>query len=296
MNYLEAEDDGHGPVPMEVGAMKGKKGDKGKKGCGKGKYGKSFGKYDKNNEYSKNNEYGKGNETGKEKRKKGKGKGQGKDEKPAPSSSFQGCCRSRAKWEHKASECWQCYVQAVEEVPSSFAGSVAPSAAITPAAAKTAASVQELNDEHEPGWIFGVMGESVASVTTGTDDLWNELVLDSGSVSTACPYAWCSDISVNDGDKVCLKDIQQRRIPSHGSRVAPVELWGPKGRVECKVKFDVADVAYPVVSLGKMIESGFTFSSDDYKCYMHKDNKRVEIFRKGRIFVLKMRRSNGGAH
>ena len=29
MNYLEAEDDGHGPVPMEVGAMKGKKGDKG---------------------------------------------------------------------------------------------------------------------------------------------------------------------------------------------------------------------------------------------------------------------------
>ena len=25
MNFLEAEDDGHGPVPMEVGAMKGKK-------------------------------------------------------------------------------------------------------------------------------------------------------------------------------------------------------------------------------------------------------------------------------
>ena len=52
----------------------------------------------------------------------------------------------------------------------------------------------------------------------------------------------------------------------------------------------MADVAYPVVSLGKMIESGFTFSFDDYKCYMHKDNQRVEIFRKKRIFVLKMRR------
>ena len=47
---MEAEDDGRGPVPMEVGAMKGKKGDKGKKGYGKGKYGKSFGKYDKSNE------------------------------------------------------------------------------------------------------------------------------------------------------------------------------------------------------------------------------------------------------
>ena len=75
MNYLEAEDDGHGPVPMEVGAMKGKKGDKGKKGYGKGKYGKSFGKYDTNNEYSKNNGYGKGSEKGNEKGKKSKGKG-----------------------------------------------------------------------------------------------------------------------------------------------------------------------------------------------------------------------------
>ena len=130
----------------------------------------------------------------------------------------------------------------------------------------------------------------MSSVTAGTDDLWGELVLDSGSVSTAFPYAWCSDISVNDGDKVYLQDIQQRRIPSHGSRVVPLELWDPEGRVECKVKFDVADVAYPAVSLGKMIESGFTFSFDDYKCFMHKDNQRVEIFQKGRIFVLKTKR------
>ena len=70
-------------------------------------------------------------------------------------------------------------------------------------------------------------------------------------MSTACPYAWCSDISLNNEDKVHLQDIQQRRIPSHGSRVVPVELWDPEGCVECKVKFDVADVAYPVVSFGK---------------------------------------------
>ena len=44
MSYLETEDDGYGPVPMEVGAMKGKKGDRGKKGCGQGKYGNIFGK------------------------------------------------------------------------------------------------------------------------------------------------------------------------------------------------------------------------------------------------------------
>ena len=91
----------------------------------------------------------------------------------------------------------------------------------------------------------------MASVTTDIDDLWDELVLDSGSVSTARPYAWCSDISVNDMEKAYLQDIQQSRIPSHGLRVVPLVLWGLEGRVDCKVKFDVADVAYPVVSLGK---------------------------------------------
>ena len=47
-------------------------------------------------------------------------------------------------------------MQAVE-VPSFSASSVAQRAATTPAAAKTAASIQEFNDEQEPGWIFGVM-------------------------------------------------------------------------------------------------------------------------------------------
>ena len=46
--------------------------------------------------------------------------------------------------------------------------------------AKTAALIQEFNVEQGTGWIFGVMGGSVASVTTGSDNLWDELVLDSG--------------------------------------------------------------------------------------------------------------------
>ena len=89
---------------------------------------------------------------------------------------------------------------------------MAPSAATTPAAAKTAASTQEFNDEwQEPGWIFCVMGGSVAAVTIGTDDL-NELVLDSGSVWTACPLEWCSNISVNNEGSVLAKHSMQCSI------------------------------------------------------------------------------------
>ena len=79
MNYLEAEDDGYGPVPMEVGAMKGKQGDKGNKGYGKGKYGKSLGKYDKSNEHNKNNDNGKSNELRKEKKEERKAKEKDKE-------------------------------------------------------------------------------------------------------------------------------------------------------------------------------------------------------------------------
>ena len=160
---------------------------------------------------------------------------------------------------------------------------MAPSAAATPAAAKTAAAIQEVNDENEPGWIFVMVDGSVASVTTDRDDVWDELVLDSGSVSTACPHAWCSDISVNDKEIGYLRDSQQRRTPS--ARLTSGGRWSfgvQKEVFSARSKFDVADVAYPVVSLGKMIESGFTCSFDDCKCYMHRGNKRVEIFRKGR--------------
>ena len=94
MNYLEAEDDGHGPVPMDVGAMKGKKGDRHKRGYDKGKIGTKLGKYDKSNEHNKRNDYSRGSEKGRERRKKGKRKGQGKDVKPAATSSFQGYCRT----------------------------------------------------------------------------------------------------------------------------------------------------------------------------------------------------------
>ena len=199
-------------------------------GYGKGKHGGGFGKYDKNNEHSKNNGHGKGSEKGKGK--KGKGKRQGKDEKPAHNSNFQGYCRSCGQWGHKASECWQRNVQAVVEFPRLSATSEAQSATTAPVATKTTPSLQEIHDEHEPGWVFGVMGGSVSSITTGTGDLWDELVLDSGSVPTACPYAWCSD-SVNDGDKVHL----HRRVLEGTKRLEQWNVRMEQCRLSCACYF-----------------------------------------------------------
>ena len=75
---------------------------------------------------------------------------------------------------------------------------MAPSAVTKTIATKTAAVIQEVNDEKDPGWIFGTNNGTVASVVTDRNDLWDELVVDSGSVSTARPHSWCADIGVND--------------------------------------------------------------------------------------------------
>ena len=56
---------------------------------------------------------------------------------------------------------------------------------------------------------------------------------------------------MNDKEKAYLQNIQQRRIPSHGLRVVPLELWVRKEIVQCKIMFDVAHVAYPNGITGK---------------------------------------------
>ena len=129
------------------------------------------------------------------------------------------------------------------------------------------------------------MGGSVSSVTT----------------SLICGTSLCSAVgqcrrhvrmhgvrtSVGKTETTCTcKTFRNAESHRMDQKVLPVELWGPGGRDDCKVKFDVADVAYPVLTLAMMMESAFTFIFDDYKCYMHKNNQRVEIFRKSRIFVL----------
>ena len=101
-------------------------------------------------------------------------------EKDKEKTSFQGY-KTCGKWRHKASERWQGYVQAMEEVPSSSTNSVAPSATTTPTVAKTAALIQEFNIEQGPGWIFGVVGGSqLVQTICGMSSCW--ISVDSMSV------------------------------------------------------------------------------------------------------------------
>ena len=149
MNYLEAEDDGHGPVPTKSEQRRARKETEARRAMAK----ENLAKIWESTTEARNTARGTRSATAvrKEEKEQRKAKEKDKDEKPAANSSFLGYCRTCGKWRHKASECWQGYVQAVEDVPSSSASSVAPSAATTPAAAKTVALIQEFNVEQGPG-------------------------------------------------------------------------------------------------------------------------------------------------
>ena len=199
VKYLEAEDDSHGPVPMEVGAMKGKKGDKDKKGHGKGKYVKRLGKYDNSNEYSKNNEYGKGNEKIKkeERKAKEKDKEQTRSQRQIRVSKAtaghvagggtrrvsvgKGTCKPWRKFRVLLRVQWR-QVQRqhlrLRRQQRLFKNSV----------------MSRNQDGFSACWVGQWRQSQLVQMICGI----------SWCVSTACPYTWCSDISVNNEDKVYL--------------------------------------------------------------------------------------------
>ena len=73
--------------------------------------------------------------------------------------------------------------------------------------------------------IFGVMGGSVASVTTGTDDLWDEL-------------CWTVDQCRRHvhmlGVRTSVWTTETRCICKTFSNAESHRMDGPEGRVECK--------------------------------------------------------------
>ena len=175
MQYLHSGD--LNEDAMDVGAMygKGKKGKHGDKGKGKGDKG------------------------GKD---KGRGKVKGKTKNKG--AKFEGTCDKCGKFGHRWRDCYV-KVAAVEdgaegtwdywpETPSSTTQQQqqTPPAPLQGPPAPVRAVTYATHEQEEPcGWFFAVsfaVPENEDGVIAGIVDGWQEIVLDSGSVSTACPF------------------------------------------------------------------------------------------------------------
>ncbi len=86
-----------------------------------------------------------------------------------------------------------------------------------------------------------------------------------------------------------LSDIERNAVLCYGTQKIELDIFSNYGPVGDRVEFDVADVAFPVISMGKMVDSGFRFVIDAPDCWMVKGDRWVNVYRKGRTFVLRLK-------
>ena len=280
---------------MDVGAVfgkgkgKGKKGDR-NKGQEKGSSEKGKGKYEKG-------DYGKG-------AKKGIGKGaKGKDtatNQVPQGERIQGYCSSCGKWGHPARSCWSTkpvgFVDAdnselgpsASEMASSSSSSVPPVGAIFYDMAKNDETEQvpvTSVEDQEVKWCCAIDHATVNMV----QNQYDEIYIDSGSVATCCPKNYAKELMINTDVKSKLCDVQGAPLRTYGQKTANYTTGGP----DLQMKFEVSDVKKLISSAANMVDAGIELHFTDKGCWAQKGKQFIPIERKGKLFVLKVKRKQG---
>lgn len=92
------------------------------------------------------------------------------------------------------------------------------------------------------------------------------IVLDSGSVSRACPPWLVGELTIGESREVQLVGIQKQPIKSYRKPSILLRNEGYDEEASASVKFDVADVAYPVLGVWRLIYT----SLGEHASYMAK--------------------------
>ena len=71
-----------------------------------------------------------------------------------------------------------------------------------------------------------------------------------------------------------LRDARGERITVHGTRTVKMDL-GSNIRAACR--FTVADVEYPIMSVGKLLKGGYAFDLGSTKSTMGKGGRNVQL-------------------
>ena len=108
-------------------------------------------------------------------------------------------------------------------------------------------------------WCFGLRAETVKTVSTcgGLNVGESEWVLlDSGSVIHACSKETATDVKIEPTSmRSKLQTVTGSKIAHYGRKDVELDL-GDKSRVRSKIGFEVKDVGYTVLSLGRILSSG----------------------------------------
>lgn len=87
-----------------------------------------------------------------------------------------------------------------------------------------------------------------------------DIMVDNCPMSTACPPWFGDDLTRDEKQKVRLVDILKQPIKSCGKRSVPLFVEGYGQEVPTLTEFNVANVAYPMLSFARLISKGCAFS------------------------------------
>ena len=157
-------------------------------------------------------------------------------------------------------------------------------------AARTIKAVRSepVRDDEESLWRFGLRGESLTVGASSFDhDDW--LLLDSGSMAHACGLDVATDLPVKPRKQTKLQSVDGSGISFYGQKQICLTL-ASEDKVDAKINFDVASVSYPVLSLGKILETGTQLVMNGRTGYLIRGSRRADVEVRNNVLMVRARR------
>jgi hypothetical protein len=255
---------------------------------------------------------------------KGKGKGKGKEDgkgspkpKPKPTGKakpkFEGKCNWCQKQGHKEADCFskkngKPKVAALTEEsgrqehaassppqgggPSgaaSSSGSTLPSSA---SAVNRVGALHVAGSAQNPLWLYGLHEEiaevqlACGALSSDSDPEW--VLLDSGSMIHACRPEDASDVATDPSRGVVLQAVDGSQVEHHGTRTVRLALG--QEQVPTQLEFQVADVAYPLLSLGRILGAGAELHMSGRSGYIQHQGARCSVEVRRNVLMVQARR------
>ena len=114
-----------------------------------------------------------------------------------------------------------------------------------------------------------------------------EIVVDSGSVANVCPPEFGAEFGFTTDAVPNLFNVNYEALKCYGMRMVSILLKCDDGTwLQAVILFVVANVAYPVLSVGKMISNGYTGVFAPTGSFIAKNGRRVGVQTRGKTFIM----------
>ena len=159
-----------------------------------------------------------------------------------------------------------------------------------------AGGIWEHDEDDDKGWIFSVGGAGWPSGFQGRPGQWCTILIDSGSSATVCGPQHFPDYPIVPSERLALCGPSGKPLQHYGQK--EVSFVAEDGQ-NVNIKFDVANVVRPIVSVGKLQQDGkeAVLGKESYikECRGRRGVRRLGLFTIAALFFLRLQIAAGCA-